>query len=91
MLHLTATTSNVITGTEDLEHDDSIYMPEEFLDGIKGPRSTVHGQYISGYADNFEELVTVLDKHAHVCVCVCVYILVVLFELFTLFSSDHWL
>lgn len=69
VLHLTATTSNVITGTEDLEHDDSIYMPEEFLDGIKGPRSTVHGQYISGYADNFEELVTVLDKHAHITGC----------------------
>ena len=41
-------------------------MPEDFFEGIKGARYSHDGQYISGYADSFEELRTVLDRHAQV-------------------------
>ena len=41
-------------------------MPEDFFEGIKGARYSHYGQYISGYADSFEELLTMLDRHAQV-------------------------
>ena len=41
-------------------------MPEDFFEGIKGACYSHYGQYISGYADSFEELLTVLDRHAQV-------------------------
>ena len=53
VLHLMATTSGV-------------YMPEDFFEGIKGVRYSHYGQYISGYADTFEELLIVLNRHAQV-------------------------
>ena len=68
VLHLTATTSGVVTTTDGAEHDGNLYMPEDFFQGIKGARYSHYGQYISGYADSFEELLTVLDRHAQVCV-----------------------
>ena len=66
VLHLTATTSGVVATTDGAEHDDNLYMPEDFFEGIKGARYSHYGQYISGYADSFEELLTVLDRHAQV-------------------------
>ena len=69
VLHLTATTSGVVATTDGAEHDGNLYMPEDFFEGIKGARYSHYGQYISGYADSFEELLTVLDRHAQVCVC----------------------
>ena len=66
VLHLTATTSGVVAPTDGTEHDDNLYMPEDFFEGIKGVRYSHYGQYISGYADTFEELLTVLDRHAQV-------------------------
>lgn len=66
VLHLTATTSGVVATTDGSEHDDNLYMPEDFFEGIKGARYSHYGQYISGYADSFEELLTVLDRHAQV-------------------------
>ena len=66
VLHLTATTSGVVATADGAEHDDNLYMPEEFFEGIKGARYSHYGQYISGYADSFEELLTVLDRHAQV-------------------------
>ena len=52
--------------TDSVEHDGNLYMPKDFLKGIKGVRYSHYGQYISGYADTFEELLTVLDRHAQV-------------------------
>ena len=66
VLHLTATTSGVVATTDGAEHDDNLYMPEDFFEGIKGARYSHYGQYISGYADSFEELLTVLERHAQV-------------------------
>ena len=56
--------ANVVT--DSVEHDDNLYMPGNFFEGIKGVRYSHYGQYISGYADTFEELLTVLNRHAQV-------------------------
>ena len=65
---VTATASGDVATTDGAEHDGNLYMPEDFFEGIKGARYSHYGQYISGYADSFEELQTVLDRHAQVCV-----------------------
>ena len=37
---------------------------KDFFKGIKGARYSHYGQNISGHTDSFEELLTVLDRHA---------------------------
>ena len=59
-----ATTSDNVTAAESIEHDMS--MPEDFFQGIKGAHYSQCGKYITGYADSFEELKTVVDQHAQV-------------------------
>ena len=59
-----ATTSDNVTAAESIEHDMS--MPEDFFQGIKGAHYSQCGKYITGYAESFKELQTVVDQHAQV-------------------------
>lgn len=61
------TTSGSVTAVEstELEHDN-IPMPEDFIKDIKGAHYSQGGKYISGHADSFEELQTVVNRHAQV-------------------------
>ena len=60
----TSTSSNVPTanGTE----PDHFHQTEDFIKDIKGARYTQGGSYVSGYADSYEELQTLVNRHAQV-------------------------
>lgn len=60
----TTTSSNVPT-TNCTEHNN-LLEAEDFIKDIKGARYTQGGRYISGYADSYEELQTVVTRLAQV-------------------------
>ena len=41
-------------------------MPDDFFWGIKGARYSLDGKHVIGYTDSFEELQTVVNRHAQV-------------------------
>lgn len=43
-----------------------VLQTEDFIKGIKGARYTQGGRYISGYCESFEELQTLVNRHAQV-------------------------
>ena len=60
----TTTSSNVPTANG--AECDNLLQTEDFIKDIKGARYTQGGKYISGHAESYEELETVVARHAQV-------------------------
>ena len=62
---MTTTTSSNVPTANGTQHNN-LLQTEYIIKDLKGARYTQGGSYISGYADSYEELETLLIRHAQV-------------------------